>query len=216
MSSLLHPPVTAADALAMLRAGNRRFVRNVRSIDASHSRRAALAHGQSPNAIVLSCADSRVPSELVFDCGLGELFVVRVAGNVCAPSLVGSIEYAASSFGTQLVVVMGHSGCGAVKATLDALTHDHRHPSDNIHDIVERISPAVSPLLGKGAKPECLMHAAVRANVRHSAEQLRLGSPILRKRIEAGTLLVVAAEYSLETGEVSFFDVPAELTASAA
>jgi carbonic anhydrase len=205
------PPLSAKDALAVLREGNRRFVNNVRSIEAlaSQGRRDAFTEGQSPNAIILSCSDSRVPSEIVFDCGLGDLFVVRVAGNVCAPSLVGSVEFAAAAFGTELVVVMGHTRCGAVKATLDALSDRGGELSANIRDIVDRIRPAVLPLLDRNVDPDELIHDATRANVLHAADHLRHGSPVLERRITEGKLVVVGAEYALETGEVEFFDVPA-------
>lgn len=211
MTSALPRPVSATVALAALREGNQRFMRDVRSVDAlaSRARRAALTDGQSPFAIILSCADSRVPSELVFDCGLGDLFVVRVAGNVCAPSLVGSVEFAAATFDTQLVVVMGHTRCGAVKATIEALTTRDAALSENIGDIVERISPAVAGLLDRGLSPADLLRKATRANVVHTAEQLRHGSRILERRINDGKLVVVGAEYALETGAVDFFDMPA-------
>lgn len=213
MRKTLPPPVGAAEALIRLRAGNQRFVSNVRCLEAlgSQTRRDALTHAQSPNAIILSCADSRVPSELVFDCGLGELFVVRVAGNVCAPSLVGSVEFAAAAFGTELVVVMGHSNCGAVTATLDALQNDNDALTENIQDIVSRIKPSLLDLVGRDLRPEELLDAAVRANVVHTANQLRHGSPLLEQRVKSGQLMVVGAEYSLETGEVDFFDMPADL-----
>ena len=204
-------PLPAAHALTALRNGNDRFRTHASSIGGptSSERREALAEGQSPNAIVLSCSDSRVPSEIVFDCGLGDLFVVRVAGNVCAPSLVDSIEFAASTFGTELVVVMGHTNCGAIGATLDALTKSGRGElSENIRDIVERISPAVRPLLARGLDPVELMHAATRANVLHTASHLRQGSRVLERLIGQGKLMVVGAEYSLTTGAVDFFDMP--------
>lgn len=203
-------PLSAAAALAALKEGNRRFLQNVRSIDAltSQAKRESLAEGQYPNAVILSCSDSRVPSEIVFDCGLGDLFVVRVAGNVCAPSLVGSVEFAAATFGTQLVVVMGHTKCGAVKATVDALTQGRDALSPNIGDIVERIRPAVVPLLGRGLDAAGLMREATRANVLHAADHLRHGSRVLEQRIAEGKLVVVGAEYSLETGAVDFFDMP--------
>jgi carbonic anhydrase len=218
MSSILPPPLNAATALTQLREGNARFASNLRSIDvlASQARRETFAGGQSPNAIILSCSDSRVPSELVFDCGLGDLFVVRVAGNVCAPSLVGSVEYAASMFGTELVVVMGHTQCGAVKATLQSLLEHGDHPSENIRDIVQRISPAVVPLLDQGLDPKQLVREATRANVRHSADHLRHSSKILEQRISDGKLVIVGAEYSIETGKVDFFDVPLDASANVA
>ncbi len=216
----IESPPPARDALRSLREGNERFVRNVRCIEAlsSQSRREALTTYQAPKAIILSCADSRVPSEMVFDCGLGDLFVVRVAGNICAPSLVGSVEFAAATFGTELVVVMGHTGCGAVKATLDALSQNSKGApiSENIRDIVERISPAVSSLLGKGLSREELLRAATRANVVHAADHLRHGTRLLEERIRAGKLVVVGAEYALETGVVDMFDIPSSLRRAAA
>lgn len=209
----LPPPLPARAALSALREGNARFVRNVRSIDAlaSQARRDVLTAGQSPNAIVLSCSDSRVPSEIVFDCGLGDLFVVRVAGNVCAPSLVGSVEFAAATFSTELVVVMGHTQCGAVKATLDVLAGGAGKLSENIRDIVERVRPAVLPLVDRELGSAELLREAIRANVLHTAGHLRHGSRLLERRIAEGKLAVVGAEYSLETGVVDFFDVPAAL-----
>ena len=218
MSSNLPRPLSAATALGVLREGNMRFASNVRSIDvlSSQARRETFVDGQSPNAIILSCADSRVPAEIVFDCGLGDLFVVRVAGNVCAPSLVGSVEYAAAMFGTELVVVMGHTRCGAVKATIESLLERGDHASENIRDIVERISPAVLPLLDKGLDPKQLAAEATRANVLHTAAQLRHGSKLLEDRIADGKLVVVGAEYSIETGLVDFFDTPIGRSATAA
>lgn len=208
MTSPIRHPISGLDALARLRAGNERFVRNVRSIEAlaSQARRDALVAGQSPFAIVLSCSDSRVPAEIVFDCGLGDLFVVRVAGNIVAPSIVGSVEFAASTFGTELVVVMGHTRCGAVMATLDALRGDAHVPSENVRDVVDRITPAVCELLHHGSDEESVLHTATRANVRASANHLRHGSRILEGLIGEARLLVVGAEYDLEAGIVHFFD----------
>jgi carbonic anhydrase len=205
--------VTHQEALARLRAGNERFASNLRSIDAmaTQAQRAALAAGQSPYAIVLCCSDSRVPAEIVFDCGLGELFVVRVAGNIVAPSLLGSVEFAVATFGTQLVVVMGHSRCGAVAATVDSLRSGAAVPSDNIRSIVDRIKPSVAELVGAGSgarDPEAEMRAAIRANVRASANHLRHGSRILEEATEQGRVQVVGAEYDLDTGRVEFFDGP--------
>ena len=202
-------PVSAREALRRLEEGNRRFVNNVRSIEslASSARRADLVAGQSPFAVVLSCSDSRAPSEHLFDCGLGDLFVVRVAGNVVAPSIVGSVEFACAAFGTELVVVMGHTRCGAVKATVDALTTGTGAPSENVRDIVERIAPSVRPLLAEVSE-QTLLLAATRANILASANHLRHSSRILEGRLAEGRLLVVGAEYALETGHVDFFDVP--------
>ena len=197
-------------ALAQLRSGNGRFTQNVRSIEAlsSQYRRDALVAGQAPFAIVLSCSDSRVPSEIVFDCGLGDLFIVRVAGNIVAPSIVGSVEFAAATFGTELVVVMGHTHCGAVRAAVDMLAGGERDPSENVCDIVDRIAPAIDDVVRTVGHDERGIQAATRANVRASANHLRQRSPILASRIAEGRLVIVGAEYSLETGQVDFFDVP--------
>lgn len=195
-------------ALQRLRDGNTRFVNKVRCLDvlAGMAQREDHVEGQWPFAIILSCSDSRVPAELVFDCGLGHLFVVRVAGNVVAPSLVGSVEFAAAKFETPLVVVMGHSGCGAISATIDALEPNHSPLSENIRDIVERIAPSIRPLKDQDMPRDELMRASVRANVRASAAHLRHASRLLEQRIGDGKLLVVGAEYSLSTGAVDFFD----------
>lgn len=210
--------IRSHEALQRLIDGNRRWVSDIRSISniptAAH--RAALASAQSPFAVVLSCSDSRVPAEMVFDQGLGSLFVVRVAGNVVAPSLVGSIEFAIRAFGTELVVVMGHTACGAVTATLDALSREPTdgESSENLLDIVSRIRPAVEPLIKSCTNRDELKALATRANVRVAAEQLRTGSAILSERIGAGRLLVVGAEYELSSGVVDFFDVPRKLKPS--
>ncbi|WP_373047143.1 carbonic anhydrase [Vulgatibacter sp.] len=202
--------VSADEALARLRAGNQRFVQNKQTEPAlGPSARKELVAGQNPFAIVLSCSDSRVPSELVFDQGLGDLFVIRVAGNVVAPSLVGSAEFAAATFGTRLVVVMGHSSCGAIKATLDAVRHGVAAPSDNIRDIVERCRASVETVVsavGSGSDERALLHESIRANVRNSCDHLRHGSRLLEQLIRDDGLKVVGAEYSLETGKVDFFD----------
>lgn len=201
-------PVSPLEALQRLRQGNARFVNDLRGTEslATQARRGMLVDTQSPFAVVLSCSDSRVPSEIVFDQGLGSLFVVRVAGNVVAPSLVGSVEFAVEAFGTGLVVVMGHTRCGAVGATLAALGGGSAHPSANIRDIVDRIRPAVEPLLETGIDARTLGARAVRANVRASANHLRHSSRVLEQRVAEGSILVVGAEYSLETGQVDFFD----------
>lgn len=202
--------ISAAEALARLREGNGRFVSDAGGGEGltGRARRRELASGQEPFAIVLGCSDSRVPAEIVFDQGLGDLFVIRVAGNVVAPSQVGSVEFAAESFGTRLVVVLGHSGCGAVTATLEALARPAESRSRNIRSIVDRIRPAVEPLLAAGLadRPEVLAHEAVRANIRASAAHLRHGSQLLEQLIDEQGLRVVGAEYSLDSGEVDFFD----------
>jgi carbonic anhydrase len=206
--------ITARDALQILRDGNRRFVADDRNRDtlATGTRRRALTAGQEPFAIVLGCSDSRVPAEIVFDQGLGDLFVIRVAGNIVAASQVGSVEFAASRFGTRLVVVLGHSQCGAIQATLEELGQTAEHQSRNLRSIVDRVRPSVESLLATELKhdPEALVRQAVRANIRASANHLRHGSDILEQLIQKEGLLVVGAEYSLETGVVDFFDgVPA-------
>ena len=200
----------AADALRRLREGNLRFASGTSALqDAlSHGRRAELAERQEPFAIILGCSDSRVPAEIVFDQGLGDLFVIRVAGNIVAPSQVGSIEFAASRFGTELVVVLGHSRCGAIAATLEELRAPTERQSRNLRAIVDRVRPSVESLLATELRhdPDALARAAVRANIRASADHLRHGSEVLEELIRAGRLLVVGAEYSLESGRVEFFD----------
>ncbi|HZR69094.1 MAG TPA: carbonic anhydrase [Burkholderiales bacterium] len=200
--------LSAAQALARLREGNARFVANRGAGGLSHpERRAELVHGQDPIAVVLGCSDSRVPAELVFDQGFGDLFVIRVAGNIVAPSQIGSIEFSASRFGTRLVVVMGHTQCGAVEATLDVL-QGSAVESRNLAFIVERMRPSVKAVLASRAiaDREALLDAASRANVRASVEQLRHGSEILEQLVREEGLLIVGAEYSLETGVVDFFE----------
>ena len=206
-------PLGALEALRRLRDGNRRFVQNVRSVESllSQGARRSLVDAQAPIAVVLSCSDSRAPAELVFDQGLGDLFVVRVAGNVVAPSLVGSVEFAVTSFGTELVVVMGHTHCGVIAATVDALVAGKAF-SDNISDIIDRVRPAIEqvirplPSIPDPIERASLLAAATRANVRASAHQLRRGSKLLADLVARGRLVVVGAEYSLETGDVEFFD----------
>lgn len=202
--------ITAADALERLKEGNRRFAAGLMSSDviASRGRRRELVSGQEPFAIVLGCSDSRVPAEIVFDQGLGDLFVIRVAGNVVASSQVGSVEFAAAQFGTRLVVVLGHSKCGAIEATLEELQQPKESQSRGLRSIVDRVRPAVESLLATDLRddPAALEREAVRANIRVSAHQLRHGSEILEQLIRGSGLLVVGAEYSLESGVVEFFD----------
>jgi carbonic anhydrase len=186
-------------------------VRSLESL-ASQARRRELAAGQAPFAIVLGCSDSRVPAEMIFDQGLGDLFVIRVAGNIVAPSQIGSVEFAAERFGTRLVVVLGHTRCGAVEATVDELRRPTERQSRNLASIVSRIRPAVEELLATDVArdPETLLRHAARANVRAAANALRHGSDIIERLIERDGLVVVGAEYALETGVVDFFDgVPA-------
>ena len=207
MSNITLP---ARDALLRLREGNQRYVSNVRSLDSllSHTRRAEMAAGQQPFAIVLGCSDSRVPAEVVFDQGLGDLFVIRVAGNIVAPSQVGSVEFAAARYGTRLVIVMGHSQCGAILATIESIESPGGTESKNLRSIVDRVRPSVEGLIdAKSTRDrDDLIRKAVRANVRVSANQLRNGSQVLEQLIAKDGLRVVGAEYSLETGSVDFFD----------
>src|SRR5688572_30568637 len=204
--------VPAAEALERLREGNARFASNMASTGAllSHSQRAALATGQQPFAIILGCSDSRVPAEIVFDQGLGDLFVIRVAGNIVAPSQVGSVEFAAARFDTRLVVVLGHSQCGAILATLEELRMPRENQSRNLMSIVDRVRPSVETLLATDLVNDldALVEEAVRANIRASVDHLRHGSELLEQLIRDDGLLVVGAEYSLETGIVDFFEVP--------
>jgi len=202
--------ISARQALEQLQAGNRRFTSNVIGVDTflSRTRRIELTKRQEPFAIILGCSDSRVPAEIVFDQGLGDLFVIRVAGNIVAPSQVGSVEFAAARFGTRLVVVLGHSQCGAILATLEELRTPTENQSRNLRSIVDRVRPSVEELLATdfGSDPDRLVREAVRLNIRASVNHLRRGSEVLEQLIRDDGLLVVGAEYSLETGVVDFFD----------
>jgi len=206
------PMISGPEALERLREGNARFVAGASSADnaTSRARRQELTAGQEPFAIILGCSDSRVPAELVFDQGLGDLFVIRVAGNIVSPSQVGSVEFAAERFGTPLVVVLGHSSCGAIMATIEELGRSSRDQSRNLRSIVDRIRPSVETLMETDLRhrPDELANLAVRANIRASVSHLQHGSAILEDLVDQGRLLIVGAEYSLETGQVDFFDVP--------
>jgi carbonic anhydrase len=206
--------MNAVEALAKLAQGNARFINNVRGAEPilSQVRRADFVHGQNPFAVVLGCSDSRVPAEIIFDQGLGDLFVIRVAGNIVAPSQVGSVEFAVDRFDVPLVVVVGHTFCGGVGATLDVLQNRTKPGSRGLMSIVDRVRPAIEPLLQTdlAGQPEALMRAAIRANVRASANQLRHGSEIIERLVSERRLAVVGGVYELATGEVEFFDgVPA-------
>ena len=206
--------IPAHEALDLLRDGNRRFASGHRSHESlnSEARRNEVASGQEPFAIILGCSDSRVPAEIVFDQGLGDLFVIRVAGNIVASSQIGSIEFAAARFRTRLVVVLGHSQCGAILATLEELQQTAGRQSLHLRSIVDRVRPSVEPLLATELRhdPDALVREAVRANIRTSVDRLRHGSELLEELILRDGLLIVGAEYSLETGVVEFFDaVPA-------
>jgi len=208
--------IGAIEALDRLRAGNRRFVADRTAANhANRERRTELVAGQEPFAIILGCSDSRVPAELVFDQGFGDLFVIRVAGNIVAPSQIGSVEFAAARFGTRLVVVLGHSQCGAVVATLEELLGRATTESKNLRSIVDRVRPSVEDLLaGPHAEdPELLVREAVLANVRASVQQLRHGSELLERLIETDGLRIVGAKYSLASGVVTYFDgVPSDVS----
>lgn len=194
--------ISSAEALERLCQGNRRFVTGASNIDdaLSGARRAELVDGQYPFAVILACSDSRVPVELVFDQGLGDLFVIRVAGNIVAPSQVGSVEFAAAQLGARLVVVLGHSNCGAVDATLKELAQEQETRSPNLRSIVDRIRPAVEALDSPS------LQDAVVANVHRSVDRLRHGSTILEELVKDGDLTIVGAEYSIESGLVTFLD----------
>jgi carbonic anhydrase len=201
--------IPAAEALERLREGNRRFAANLATAAVSHpARRAELVDGQEPFAIILGCSDSRVPAELVFDQGFGDLFVIRVAGNIVAPSQVGSVEFAAARFNTRLVVVMGHSQCGAVIAALDDVLGRTNEQSRNLRSIVDRVRPSVEAARAgrQDDAEDAWLREAVRANVRASVDHLRHGSGLLEQLIAREGLVVVGAEYSLETGVVTFLD----------
>ena len=194
--------IPASEALQRLRNGNYRFAHseenNLQSVN--QARRAELVDGQNPFAVIVACSDSRVPVELLFDQGLGDLFVIRVAGNIVAPSQIGSVEFAAAQLGTKLVVVLGHSNCGAVEATLKELSKQQETRSPNLQSIVNRIRPAVEALDNPS------LHDAVIANVHNSVARLRTGSEILEALIDSGDLTVVGAKYSIKSGVVDFFD----------
>jgi carbonic anhydrase len=201
--------VPADQALKRLQEGNLRFAESLRGSDAPlAARRPELTQVQEPVAIILGCSDARVPAEIVFDQGLGDLFVIRVAGNIVAPSQVGSVEFAADRFGTRLVVVLGHSECGAILATLEELQRPTENQSRNLQSIVDRVRPSVASLLETDLRRDlpALVHHAVRANIRASVDHLRHGSQMLEQLIQTDGLRVVGAEYSLETGVVEFFD----------
>jgi carbonic anhydrase len=200
------PPLQALQAL---KDGNRRFIG-----DAAHAHTPGETNyfgdrgGKSPFAIILGCSDARVPVEIIFDQGLGDLFVIRVAGNIIAPSQVGSIEFAAKTFGTQLVVVLGHTDCGAIRATVDELRRPLEERSPNLAAIVDRIRPSVADLLNADPPLDSpvLLEEAVRANIRATVSRLHLSSPIIEKLVSDGALQVVGAEYSVATGTVEFFE----------
>ena len=201
--------LTAQEALMRLQDGNKRFVEGQSTYNKNDTRRRnELVDGQTPLAIILGCSDSRVPAEIVFDQGLGDLFVIRIAGNIVAPSQIGSIEFAVETFQTPLVVVLGHTRCGAVAATLNQIRQPQASRSQHLRSIVERIRPAVEPLseIRTDLTHEHLLERAIRSNVRMSVNQLRHGSSFLEEIHDSGSLWIVGAEYSLESGQVDFFE----------
>ena len=201
--------LTAQEALIQLQEGNQRFVEGKSTRNTNYTqRRNELVDGQTPFAIILGCSDSRVPTEIVFDQGLGDLFVIRIAGNIVAPSQIGSIEFAVETFQTPLVVVLGHTHCGAVAATLNQIRQPQASRSQHLRSIAGRIRPAVEPLLEiwTDLAHEQLLERAIRSNVRMSVNQLQRGSSFLEKMYDSGSLWIVGAEYSLESGEVDFFE----------
>lgn len=206
-------PTSGQEALELLKNGNERYVTSLTSTDPMTQKRPELVDKQEPFAIILGCSDARVPVEIVFDQGLGDLFVIRVAGNIVAPSQIGSIEFAAEQFGTQLVVVLGHSHCGAVTACVDTILNPEQNYSPNLQSIVDRIRPSVYNLYelasatGQEVDTEKLVDSSIRANVRMSVSQLKHGSRILEDLYNSGKLLIVGAEYDLKTGEVEFFEI---------
>jgi carbonic anhydrase len=203
--------ISAEEALARLKEGNQRFVAGIRSVDSPIQQvlNKDISDNQSPFAIILGCSDSRVPAEIVFDQGLGDLFVIRVAGNIVAPSQIGSVEFAVEQFGSPLVVVLGHTLCGAVSATINAL---EQPPADghskNMLSIVKRIRPTVEPLFHTELRKdrERLMEASIRANIMAAVNHLSHGSQTLETYLTDEKIKIVGAEYSLKTGEVIFFD----------
>jgi len=200
---------SASEALDRLREGNRRFIAaQPTTPPLSSFERRALVLDQAPFAIILGCSDSRVPAELIFDQGFGDLFVIRVAGNIVAPSQVGSVEFAASKFGTKLVVVMGHSGCGAITAAVEELLDGATTESRNLRSIVDRVRPSVEAVIGgrRDVDRKTLIRESVIANVKASVDHLRHGSELLEKLIHSDGLAIVGAKYSLDTGIVTFLE----------
>lgn len=206
--------LSATEALQRLREGNRRFVDHVISLEAllSHARRAEQALIQEPFAVILGCSDSRAPAEFIFDQGLGDLFVIRVAGNIAAPSQIGSVEFAVERFAVRLVIVLGHSNCGAVRASLDHCIKPEC-TSPGLHAIVDRISPALLPVVhaGSGLSMDELMSKAVRANVCATVNLLRHSSLLLEEKQKNDGLLIIGADYDLSTGKVDFFEGMSEV-----
>lgn len=200
--------ISAEQALERLREGNRRFVENLRNGQNAPTRPLELTQEHQPFAVVLGCSDARVPAELVFDQGLGDLFVIRVAGNIVAPSQIGSVEFAVERFGIRLVVVLGHTRCGAIDAAIEQLLTPAENQSRNLRSIVDRVRPAIEGLLHTDLRndPTTLAQLGVRANIGLSVSHLRYGSDVLEPLIRNEGLRIVGAEYSVNSGEVTFLD----------
>ncbi len=200
-------PNNAEDALRWLMEGNRRFVAGApRAEQDMDALRRDLEGAQHPFAIILGCSDSRVPAEIVFDQGLGDLFVIRVAGNIVASSQIGSVEYAAARLGAPLLVVLGHSHCGVIEATVAGLRSEPGLRSVHLSNITDQVAPEVEPLLDMYPENEpALLAAATRTNVLASMQRLREGSSILRDLVDRGRFRIVGAQYYLDSGVVDFF-----------
>lgn len=211
-----------ARVLERLRDGNRRFqsgTANRFSAEEAELRR-QLARGQAPDAVILTCSDSRVHPTLVFDQGLGDLFTVRVAGNVVSREVLGSIEFAVGQLGSRFILILGHTGCGAVAATIDEMRSPDADLSANLRSLTDRIRPAVESALADRADAEgsdapeglletdrdAVLERAIRANIAESARALRQGSELVARLAESGDLTIMGAEYCLETGLVDFLD----------
>ena len=197
--------------LKELKAGNKRFLagKSVQSSKSSLKKLQDFAKtGQAPKATVLCCSDSRAPVEMIFDQDIGDLFVIRVAGNIVAPSLVGSVEFAANRFKTHLVLVMGHTQCGAITATLDHIENAQAISSENIYDLVSRIKPHILPIaqMKKITRAE-KMERAVEANVRASVNQLSHSSRLIESLVQKKEMKIIGAVLNLSTGEVDFLDM---------
>lgn len=206
---------TPQSSLQRLIDGNERFAKGLRSIDSINTaldRERLARDGQKPFATILTCSDSRVPAEMVFDAGLGELFVVRVAGNIVAPSLIASIEFSALSLGTSICVVMGHTKCGAVNGALAGVAKGDKAPTKSLEVLLNEIQPVAKKALEsmsaksgeKTSSAEMVLNKAIHLNVEHTIERLLEASPEIRSRIEARTFQVVGAVYDIETGVVEF------------
>src|SRR5438128_12007304 len=195
------PTVAPAEAISKLKEGNGRYTSgNLQHPGQTSERRAELAKTQHPFATILSCSDSRVPPEIVFDQGLGDLFIVRVAGNVINDEGLGSVEYSVDHLGSRLILVLGHQNCGAVKAARETIAAKGKAPG-HIESLVTAIKPAVDAT----AKDD--LDTTIKANVKHVVQALRSSTPILKGKVDSGDVQVVGGYYSLDMGAVTFLDV---------